>query len=384
MSLRMRLLVPGGLHALACVGASSAAQETPSVLGMIHADQRSDALAAARAAVDFVNADRGGAAGRPVRLEACGAGRSPESSSECARKMVDLKVLAVTYDVDHGGEASAAVLERAGIPVVGAAPTSTAMLKATNVFVFNAGIPGSYATMSAFAARNLAARKVALLAENDEAATTARPFGEHVLKAFGVRDVSVVRLDPSSGGLAAAMRAVSASRPDVVVAAVHERSCADVMKALHSLAVRPRVVYSGACLTPDLLKGAGGAVDEAYFETPVVPPDDAVDARLATFRRALAKYGAGAVPVSPRTQIAFQSVMNVVDVVNRLGAPVASDRVTAALRQSKGWESFMGHPYTCDGKQAPFLSAVCNPHARVVQYRGGRLIEITGEWLNPF
>ena len=59
-------------------------------------------------------------------------------------------------------------------------------------------------------------------------------------------------------------------------------------------------------------------------------------------------------------------------------------RVTAALRQSKGWASFMGHPYTCDGKQAPFLSAVCNPHTRVVQYRGGRLIEITGEWLNPF
>ena len=115
-----------------------------------------------------------------------------------------------------------------------------------------------------------------------------------------------------------------------------------------------------------------------------MPPQDAVDASLETFRRALAKYGACAVPVSPRTQISFQSVMNVVDVVNRLGAPVASDRVTAALRQSKGWASFMGHPYTCDGKQAPFLSAVCNPHTRVVQYRGGRLIEITGEWLNPF
>ena len=383
-----RLLAPCGLLAMTCVAGSpptSSAQGPPIVLGMIHADRRPDALSAARAAVEFVNTDRGGVAGRPVKLEACATRGSSESSSECARKMVDLKVLAVAYDVDDNAEASVGVLQRAGIPVVGAAPTSIALLKAPNAFVFNAGIAGSYASMSAFAARNLGARKVALLVEN-EAVTTpaARAFGENVLKAFGVRDVTLVRVAPSSGGLAGTMRAVTGLRPDVVIAAPQDNTCADVMKAVHGLTIRLRAVYSGACLAPDLLKAAGAAAENAYFETPVVPPEDATDPRLETFRRAIAKHEGGTASISPRTQIAFQSVMNLIDVLNRVGAPVASERVTAALRQSKGWPNFMGHPYTCDGKQAPTLPAVCTPHTRVVQYRAGRLIEITGDWLNPF
>ena len=383
-----RLLAACGLLAMACVSAippASTAQGSPIALGMIHADRRSDALAAARVAVDFVNTERRGVAGRSLKLEACATRGTAESSSECAQKMVDLKVLAVAYDVDDNVEASVGVLQRAGLPVVGAAPTSNALLKAPNAFVFNAGIGGSYASMSAFAARNLGARKVALIVEN-EAVTTpaARAFGESVLKAFGVRDVTLVRVAPSSGGLAGTMRAVTGLRPDVVIAAPQETTCADVMKAVHGLTIRPRAVYSGTCLAPDLLKAAGAAAENAYFETPVVPPDDAEDARLETFRRAVAKHGAGAIPIIPRTQIAFQSVMNLIDVVNRMGAPVTSDRVTAALRQSKGWPNFMGHPYTCDGKQAPALPAVCTPHTRVVQYRAGRLVEITGDWLNPF
>ncbi len=355
------------------------------MLGLIHADRRSDALAAARAAVELVNKDRGGVGGQPLKLETCPTSGSAESSSECARKMVDLKALAVAYDADDNVEASVSVLQRAGVPVVGAAPTSNSLLKAPNAFVFNAGIGGSYASMSAFAARNLGARKVALIVEN-EAVTTpvARAFGENVLKAFGVRDVTLVRVAPAAGGLAGTMRAITGVRPDVVIAAPQENTCADVMKAVHGLSIRPRAVYSGTCLSPDLLKAVGAAAENVYFETPVVPPDDVADAGLETFRRAVAKYGAGAIPVTPRTQIAFQSVMNVIDVVNRVGAPVNSDRVISALRQSKGWPNFMGHPYTCDGKQAPALPAVCAPHTRVVQYRAGRLIEITGDWLNPF
>ena len=384
-------LMPGMLLVLGCVAGSAAAsgpQGTPIVIGMIHGDRGADALAAARAAVELVNTERGGIAGRPVKLEACRMDGSPESSSDCAQKMVGMNVVAVTYAVDGGGEASVGVFERAGIPVVGVAPTSTATLKATNAFVFNAGPGGSYAAMSAFAARNLGTRKPAILAGTSGAAMAdARAFGQNLLKAFGVYDVALIPVAPPSDGFSATMRTVTAARPDVIIAATPEHICAPLMKAISALAVRPKVVYGSTCLAPDGLSAAGAAAEDAFFESPTVPYDGAYDAAtdadLGTFRRAMGKYAA-AVPISVRTQVAFQSVMNIVEVVKKLGAQISPDRVAAELRQSKGRPNFMGHPYTCDGKQAPSLPAACDPHARVVQYRSGRLIEVTGAWLNPF
>ena len=56
--------------------------------------------------------------------------------------------------------------------------------------------------------------------------------------------------------------------------------------------------------------------------------------------------------------------------------------VTAELRKSAGRPGFMAHPFTCDRKQVSLLSAVCNSNVRLLQYKGGRFVDVTGSWVN--
>jgi branched-chain amino acid transport system substrate-binding protein len=42
----------------------------------------------------------------------------------------------------------------------------------------------------------------------------------------------------------------------------------------------------------------------------------------------------------------------------------------------------MAHPYTCDRKQVSLMSAVCNPNVRLLQYKGGRFVDLTGGWVS--
>ena len=43
---------------------------------------------------------------------------------------------------------------------------------------------------------------------------------------------------------------------------------------------------------------------------------------------------------------------------------------------------FMAHTYTCDRRQVSLLTAVCNPYVRLLQYKGGRFVDVTGDWVS--
>ena len=55
--------------------------------------------------------------------------------------------------------------------------------------------------------------------------------------------------------------------------------------------------------------------------------------------------------------------------------------MTTALRAKRDAPSFMGHPYTCDGKQFPGLPAACSPQQVIVQMKDGALDQVGG-WID--
>jgi branched-chain amino acid transport system substrate-binding protein len=70
---------------------------------------------------------------------------------------------------------------------------------------------------------------------------------------------------------------------------------------------------------------------------------------------------------------------------NRL-ATLEADAITSAavigqLRTAVDAPAFMGHPFTCNGRQAiPRFVAVCNTYVRVYQFVGGRYRDALGDW----
>ncbi len=83
---------------------------------------------------------------------------------------------------------------------------------------------------------------------------------------------------------------------------------------------------------------------------------------------------------SALSQAGFSVAMNVYALLEE-GADTPA-ALSSKLRESAGRPGYMAHAYTCDRKQVPLLPAVCNPHVRLLQYKGGRFVDLTGAWVS--
>ena len=97
----------------------------PIVLAMISQESGPaaipDARLAAEAAVDYVNTELGGAAGRPLQLETCVTDGSPEQSSACANQLLESDPVAFVGQSELGTSGSVPIIEQAGVPLIGPA-----------------------------------------------------------------------------------------------------------------------------------------------------------------------------------------------------------------------------------------------------------------------
>ena len=66
-------------------------------------------------------------------------------------------------------------------------------------------------------------------------------------------------------------------------------------------------------------------------------------------------------------------------VADELG--IDPESVTTALCSQVDATSFMGHPYTCDGRQLEGLPAMCSPQQILAELRDGQLEQI-GTWVD--
>ena len=350
------------------------------VLGMINQEDAPvgsfpEARQAAEAAVAHVNDDLGGVNGRPIRLEVCRTTGTPESSAACANQLVAEKPVAVLGGVDLGAAASLPVFERAAIPYIGGTPALGDELTSPAAWMLAGGVVADLLGQADYALSTLKVKKVgALYVDLPGVLAAVIGAAEIVLRAKGVTDVKLVPARSDAADFAAPLKSATASNPDVVVVVFPAQSCARIMTAAKALNVRARMFYPSACASQAVVDAAGSAAENAYFTTGYLPFDDP-SPEVATW-----KSEAGVAKPSAMSQAGFSVVMNAYALLkDGADTPAA---VTSKLRESSGRPGYMAHPYTCDRKQVPLLSAVCNPNVRLLQYKGGRFTDLTGTWVS--
>jgi branched-chain amino acid transport system substrate-binding protein len=197
---------------------------------------------------------------------------------------------------------------------------------------------------------------------------------EVVLRAKGVGDVKLVAAKADAADFAPPLKAATASKPDAVVVLFPAQSCARIMTAARALAVKAKMFYPSACASQAVVDAAGPAAENAYFATGYLPFDDP-SPDVATW-----KAEAKVTKPSVLSQAGFAVVMDVYDLLK--GGATTPAEVTAALAGAVDHPGFMAHTYTCDRKQVSLLSAVCNSSVRLLQYKGGKFTDVTGNWVN--
>ena len=373
-----------------------AARGEPIRLGMINQDTGAvgafpELTRAARAAVDFVNAELGGIDGRPLELITCDTGFSPEGSTACAQRLVSEGVVAVTGGIDVWG-ASIPVLESNEIPYIGGIPVSDAELRSPISFLFSGGSPGAFAAFAAYAVDELGAERIALMyGDFGSIKVAAERYGAGVAQSLGLdpADITLVPFPVTEDDLVPHLSAAAAARPDAIIAGAADAACVPLMKGAADLAVDADLFLVGACAAPQILDAAGPAAAGRWFnvEGPVSRhPEGPEETRLANDNRlyaeALARHSDGLDPASAGT-IAFRDVMNIVVLMREIGG----DRVTPAalietLRAARDHPSFAGHDYTCDGTPVPAMPSLCAPQQIIAHYDGEEFTQASDDWID--
>jgi branched-chain amino acid transport system substrate-binding protein len=199
----------------------------------------------------------------------------------------------------------------------------------------------------------------------------------NVLKKLGV-DVKTVPVAPNASDFSAAAASAIQSSPDMVYVN-SPNACPGILKALKSVGNQAKIFGIDPCTSPPALKAAGDAAEGLYFAQPF----DSLDSGTADAKLMLAvvqKYGPKDLALDSIAQAGFNAVMNVQTQLNDVKT-LDTKSVLAAFKNGKANPNFLAHDFTCDGKQLPGSTAVCNAYQKMKQVKGGKIITVDDQWV---
>jgi branched-chain amino acid transport system substrate-binding protein len=331
---------------------------------------------AAQAAANHANSALGGVGGRPLRLVTCATDGSPESSQNCANRLVAEKPIAVVGGIDFGTQAAMPIYEAAHIPYVTGSPQLSGELDSKNAFALSGGTVAELLGITDYltATRHIHSAH-ALYVDLPGLLAAAIKGSQNILRKKGVTDVKLIAEKSDAADFAPAVTQAAAGNPDAIIVVFQAAACARIVQAAAALNVRSDIYLVGACATPAVPRAAGGRTDNLYFASSYLPVGaSGGDADAAAFRTS--------VPAAERTsasQGAFSTVLNLRTLLAQTPEPTA-DGLTTALRATHDQPNVMAHPYTCDGKQIAIFPAVCNSAVRLLRWQGDAFADVTGTW----
>ncbi len=287
------------------------------------------------AAVQYVNDQLGGAAGRPIEIEACKVS-TPEDGAKCGAQLAnDPSVnIVVTGTLLYGNKELYDSLNGKKAVVVGNGVTTDDFTTPAGQ-AFTAGSPGVIPALAGVLLQYVKpdAKKVAILASDNPAGqAAANALLKPVLEKAGVTTTIVPVADTATAAdVQTAMNNVGAADADAFIPIVTIQQCINVYDAMKALAINPIVITTGLCFgTPmtDHLKEAGetgpvpdgwyfGGYGYSYFQ-----PD--LESGMATYLKEVKEYGK---PAPGATTLeytgfagpSFANIMTITKFMNELG-----------------------------------------------------------------
>jgi branched-chain amino acid transport system substrate-binding protein len=398
MHRRLRLLcalLALGLVASACSGRKGSsggakrATGKPLPVGMINMEDSPtgsfpELRRDAEAAVRYVNEELGGVHNHPLQLEVCRTQGTPESSQACANQLRAKNPVAVLGGIDLGASASLPVLERAKIPYISLTPALGDELASPDSFTLAGGLAADLLGQAEYITGTLQAKKVGVLHLDLPGLQEAAVFAARtVLQKRGVSDLKIVSEKADAADFIPAVRSATASNPEVLIAVFPAQGCTRVLQATQALRVRARLFLPSACGAQEVFDAGGAAAEGVTFASPLLPYTATDNPEVATYREKLRRY-AGDTSPSLLSQAGFSLVMDLQRLLNELDeGSLKAEMLTEKVKAARDEPSFMGHPYTCNGREVPLLPSVCSAAVRLLQYRGGNQFQdVTGDWVS--
>jgi ABC-type branched-subunit amino acid transport system substrate-binding protein len=304
---------------------------------------------------------------------------SPEQSSACANQLLEKHPVAFVGETELGTAGSVPIIEKAGVPLVGAAGVTPELVLSKDAYAFGLDAVGDWSGWTKYLATDGEAQTINLINLDIPVAPVFEKVIRSVAEANGAKVGKVVSLPLSATDASAQMAAAADGNPDVIMAVTSAQLCVPVAQAHESIAPQTRLFLPGICGSPQTISAAGSAMDSALIGVGSLNPYDTKQPDVATYRRALDTYG-NEVPLSQFAGNAFTAVMNLKAVIDELGPTnVTPDAIATAFKSGSNVPSFMTDTYTCDGTVVS-SPITCVRGRRVLQVEGTELIDLSDQW----
>ncbi|HEY7622397.1 MAG TPA: ABC transporter substrate-binding protein [Solirubrobacteraceae bacterium] len=365
------------------LGSPKPASGSPITIGLINLETGPvtfpEYRQAAEDAVKYVNQYKGGIGGHPIKLATCASDGTPPTSARCASQLADKHPALILGGADTGGPGSFTVWKRTDLAVIGGIPFTPVESNAPNAAQFISVSVGDNAAASTYAVQKLGVKKAAVIYTDDtQGKFTGLGVIANVLKKLGV-DVKTVPVAPNASDFSAVAASAIQSSPDMVYVN-SPNACPGILKALKAVGNQAKIFGIDPCTSPPAIKAAGDAAEGLYFAQPFDSLDSGTpDAKLML--AVVQKYGPKDLALDSIAQAGFGSVMNIQAALNDVKT-IDTKSVLAAIKNDKANANFLAHDYTCDGKQLPGSTAVCNAYQKMKQVKGGKVTTVDDQWIS--
>lgn len=363
----------------------AAADGEPIRIGMINTDTGPantfpELTQATRAGIQWINEELGGVDGRPIELFPCDTRFTGTGSMSCAQQMVDKQVVAVLGGIDVFDD-GVKVLEDNGIPLVGGIPVGFNTVNSPMSFQFSGGAWSGDLALAYHITEVLEAKSAAVVYSDYGPVADGAAWTKRALLRGGIAesDINMVPMPVIAEDMLSPMTAANETDPEAMIVLIAGSGCTAAFQAAQDIGVEAQQYYSGGCIAATTAFGVD-KVEGYIFTIENEVEGEQPDSDL--YGDVIERYGEGMEAAGAGT-VAFKSLMNLYDQLREIGGEnVSSESLVDSLRGAVDHRSFMGAPYTCDGKQmAGKLPAVCSPQEILTTLVDGVLTQLGG-WID--
>jgi len=340
----------------------------------------------AEASFEYMNA-HGGFGGRPVKLETCVAGGTPETSQACAQELVGKGVELILLGLDLFPDF--ATYEAAGVPVIGVLPILPPDFTANALFL-TGGNATTTAVMAVIAQDRYHAKTVGIIHADNAGANSTAAGVEAALDKAGITWKAVKGGDnETDAGYLGLMQAANADDPDLLISLYADAGCIGTIRGYATAGITKPVLTTSICSDSDVISQVGDDATGWVFVGGTIERDTPEKALLqsivAPFIKNEATGEMGIEPADVKTgalglgglgTVLVLSLRNYAAEMVAGGTEMTGQNLYDFLKSADGLFLYGGiTPVKC-GLATPSYPSICSYVFEATEYKDGAVVSV--------
>jgi len=359
---------PSGSDVDKLLGPVDEAEGEPVKVGLIGdgetaAFDNTSEFVAGQAAADYFNEHKAGIAGRPIELVTCPTGGDPAGATDCANKMIEDGVVAVTLSQSAVAESVWEPLHQAGLPMLLLAANGTALLEDDqSTYNLNDGNGTLFSLPFSIAEEQDIDKITFVVIDVPQAISTFEDVGPALIEEAGL-DYELVKVPVGTADMTPQMQEVANNGSGLVHVIGNDGFCIAAFQGLEAVAYDGEVSSISQCITDATRESAPASILDGMYVTALTAVGAVDDPSYQLYDAIMREYTDSDAIDDPITMSAYTTVSSFLTALTDFeGDTIDQDTVNEAIKSMEEQEmpGTAGKKFQCGGSASEANPSVCS------------------------